>query len=179
MTGVDKSEVGFVNKVTEISVIKGRGVGTCARPCILRGGSRSSQMFDISCVLAFAILFMYAESPPPPRYIFTTLLRILLRMCILYIYKTAELTRERGGQRENRINPSNERERERGSISPEISKIGRIKRRKERGYRERRGGKKKKTKNFRDNGYWKKFCGQPLQADTKHRTAGAQFVLTH
>lgn len=123
MTGVDKSEVGFVNKVTEISVIKGRGVGTCARPCILRGGSRSSQMFDISCVLAFAILFMYAESPPPPRYIFTTLLRILLRMCILYIYKTAELTRERGGQRENRINPSNERERE-DRFRPRFQRLG-------------------------------------------------------
>lgn len=40
------------------------------------------------------------------------------------------------------------------------------------------GGGGGKTK-FRDNGYWKKFCGQPLQADTKHRTAGAQFVLTH
>lgn len=84
MTGVDKSEVGFVNKVTEISVIKGRGVGTYARPCILRGGSRSSQMFDISCVLAFAILFMYAESPD--TFSLLSLLRILLRMCILYIY---------------------------------------------------------------------------------------------
>lgn len=123
MTGVDKSEVGFVNKVTEISVIKGRGVGTCARPCILRGGSRSSQMFDISCVLAFAILFMYAESPD--TFSLLSLLRILLRMCILYIYiyKTAELTRERGGQRENRINPSNERERE-DRFRPRFQRLG-------------------------------------------------------
>lgn len=44
--------------------------------------------------------------------------------------------------------------------------------------RRRRRGGGGKTK-FRDNGYWKKFSGQPLQADTKHRTAGAQFVLTH
>lgn len=92
----------------QISVIK---VGVYARVCVCvcacvrvegGSGSRSSQMFDISRVLAFAILFMYAE----PRYIFTRC--ILLRMYIhIYIYtyiyavrdeekKTVELTRERG-----------------------------------------------------------------------------------
>lgn len=50
-----------------------------------------------------------------PRYIFTTLSPSYSPSYVytIYIYKTAELTRERGGQRENRINPSNERERER------------------------------------------------------------------
>lgn len=57
-------------------------VCVCARVRVEGGsGSRSSQMFDISRVLAFAILFMYAE----PRYIFTRC--ILLRMYIhIYIY---------------------------------------------------------------------------------------------
>lgn len=46
-------EVGFVNEVTD-----SRNQG--GRQGIL--GSRSSQMFDISCVLAFTILFIYAEA---------------------------------------------------------------------------------------------------------------------
>lgn len=54
-------------------------------------GSRSSQMFDISCVLAFAILFMYAE----PRYIFT-------RCILLRIYIYAGWGEENGGVDERR-----------------------------------------------------------------------------
>ena len=83
--------------VIKVSVYACVRVYTCV--CVEGGsGSRSSQMFDISCVLAFAILFMYAE----PRYIFT---RCILLPIYIYIYiyavrdgekKTVELTRERG-----------------------------------------------------------------------------------
>lgn len=84
----------------QISVIK-VGVYACVRVytcvCVEGGsGSRSSQMFDISCVLAFAILFMYAE----PRYIFTR--------CILlpiYIYICGEgWGEENGGVDERKRN---------------------------------------------------------------------------
>lgn len=51
----------------------------------------------------------------PPIHFHYSLSFVFSFVCVyyIYIYKTAELTRERGGQRENRINPSNERERER------------------------------------------------------------------
>lgn len=81
--------------VIKVSVYACVRVYTCV--CVEGGsGSRSSQMFDISCVLAFAILFMYAE----PRYIFTR--------CILlpiYIYICGEgWGEENGGVDERKRN---------------------------------------------------------------------------
>lgn len=61
-------EVGFVNEVTD-----SRNQG--GRKGIL--GSRSSQMFDISCVLAFTILFIYAEA------------RYILARCVPSMYTYA------------------------------------------------------------------------------------------
>lgn len=61
-------EVGFVNEVTD-----SRNQG--GRKGVL--GSRSSQMFDISCVLAFTILFIYAEA------------RYILARCVPSMYTYA------------------------------------------------------------------------------------------
>lgn len=61
-------EVGFVNEVTD-----SRNQG--GRQGIL--GSRSSQMFDISCILAFTILFIYAEA------------RYILARCVPSMYTYA------------------------------------------------------------------------------------------
>lgn len=61
-------EVGFVNEVTDFRNQGGwKGVL----------GSRSSQMFDISCVLAFTILFIYAEA------------RYILARCVPSMYTYA------------------------------------------------------------------------------------------
>lgn len=123
MTGSTSRRSDLLTKL-QISVIKAR----CARVCILH--RRIAVLADvryISCVLAFAILFMYAEPPPPPPDTFSLLGVFLLRMCIpvcvVCVYtrsrekKTAGLTRGRKGERGD-INPSfpsNERERERRS----------------------------------------------------------------